>query len=72
MVLETRVAIFWPMDNVYHGGRIIRHTLQHERDIGVDYDDPDVSQVEELNADELVLVLGQEDVWSEIVNDDSN
>ena len=68
LVNETRVAIFWPMDNVYHGGYIVQHTMQHEHDIGVEYDDADVDQVEELIADELVLVHGEEDVWGEIVN----
>ena len=67
----TRVAAYWPDDNLFYPGAIVRRsmdtTLDHE--IGVRYDDPDCP-IEVVGPNERLLVHGVEDVFADLVDDE--
>ena len=52
----TRIAIYWGSENLYYFGFVKRHTMNHDRDIAVLYDDAGVVQPEQLDPTEVVLV----------------
>ena len=67
---RTRVGVYWPSDNLFFPGFIERRLMEHEHEIGVRYDDPEVAQVEQIGPNEIILVYGCEDVLAEMAVED--
>ena len=64
----TRVAVYWASENLYYPGFITRHTMLDNCDIGILYDDANVSQPEQLEPSEVILIYinEDEDAWADL------